>query len=174
MQQPSSSSSTPAVPATPHGYSLRAIQPQDADFLFRLYASTREEELRQVDWTDEQKSAFLAMQFSEQQRQYQSHYPDAGYYVIEREGRAVGRIYIHWHRGNALHLMEITVAPEERRKGTGTQMMRWLMDEAAKSAERMTLYVEEFNPAYAWYMRLGFRPLTTHGIYTLMEWRPVS
>ena len=50
--------------------------------------------------------------------------------------------------------------------------MRWLMDEAARTTQRMTLYVEDFNPAYRLYQRLGFKPIGSHGIYSYMEWKP--
>lgn len=157
----------------PSGFAVRPIQDADTDFLLGLYASTREDELRQVtDWTDEQKQAFIAMQFTQQHQQYVQNVPDAGYYVMLRGEERIGRIYIHWKRGNALHLMEVTLLPALRGQGIGTAFMRALMDEAARTADRMTLYVESFNPAYRLYTRLGFRPINEHGIYTLMEWRP--
>ena len=48
--------------------SLRPIAPDDEELLFRVYASTRAEELAAVAWTDEQKAAFLRMQFAAQHR----------------------------------------------------------------------------------------------------------
>lgn len=40
---------------------LRPAAPDDEPLLRRVYASTREEELEQVPWTDEQKASFLDM-----------------------------------------------------------------------------------------------------------------
>lgn len=156
----------------PVGFAVRAIQPEDMDFLCALYASTRAEELERVDWPDEQKNAFVVMQFSQQHQHYQLHFPDAGYYVLSQGETPVGRLYVHWKRGNALHLMDLTLAPEHRNRGIGTAIMHALMRETARSAERMTLYVEGFNPAFRLYQRLGFQPAETHGIYSLMEWKP--
>jgi len=51
-----------------HALALRPAGPEDIAFLFRVYASTRTEELAPVPWSDEQKRAFLAMQFDLQDR----------------------------------------------------------------------------------------------------------
>lgn len=37
-----------------HDLSLRPITPQDQDFLYRVYASTREEELKQTGWKEDE------------------------------------------------------------------------------------------------------------------------
>src|SRR3712207_8583920 len=42
------------------------VEPSDDEFLLDVYASTRSEELAPVPWTDEQKRAFLRMQFDAQ------------------------------------------------------------------------------------------------------------
>ena len=40
---------------------FRPIAPEDEDFLYRVYASTREDELALLDWDDDQKESFLKM-----------------------------------------------------------------------------------------------------------------
>lgn len=172
MQSSVQPPSTARLWQPPVGFAVRPIGSDDMGFLCALYASTRAEELQRVDWSDEQKNAFVVMQFTKQHQHYQQHFPDAGYYVLFEGETPVGRLYVHWTRGNALHLMDFTLAPEHRNHGIGTAIMHALMREAARTADRMTLYVEEFNPAYALYQRLGFHALETHGIYTLMEWKP--
>ena len=42
---------------------LREATPEDESFLFEVYASTRIEELEGTGWNDEQKLAFIRMQF---------------------------------------------------------------------------------------------------------------
>jgi len=68
-------------------YALRPAAPDDADFLFRVYASTREAELAVVPWTPEQKAAFLRMQFKAQDTDYRARNPEARFLVIETGGR---------------------------------------------------------------------------------------
>lgn len=163
----------PELSAPPVGFTLRTIGSADLEFLCRIYASTRDD-VHQVEWAEGQKEAFLRFQFQQQHAHYHTNFPDAGYYVIERAGQAIGRLYVHWKRGNALHLMDITLLPEVRGQGIGTTFIQWLMDETVRTAQRMTLYVEDFNPAYHLYQRLGFVPGDKLGIYSLMEWKPVA
>ena len=45
---------------------LRLARPEDRDFLFSVYASTRADEMAMVPWGDAQKAGFLAQQFGAQ------------------------------------------------------------------------------------------------------------
>ena len=47
---------------------LREATPEDESFLLEVYASTRIEELQGTGWTDEQKLAFIKMQFLVRER----------------------------------------------------------------------------------------------------------
>ena len=56
------------------------------------------------------------------------------------------------------HLMNVAVAPEHRRQGIATSLLRRMVDVAGVEA-RYTLEVRTSNrPAIAMYERLGFRP----------------
>jgi GNAT superfamily N-acetyltransferase len=68
--------------------------------------------------------------------------------------------------------MEITLEPRWRGQGIGTTLLRWLMDEAARRGVTLSLYVEDYNPAYRLYQRLGFITKDPPGIYTYMTWEP--
>ena len=57
--------------------SLRPFTPDDMEFLYQVYASSREEELSVVPWSDEEKEQFLRMQFHAQHTHYQEHFGDA-------------------------------------------------------------------------------------------------
>ena len=54
---------------------FRPITPEDVEFLYTVYASTRTEELAVVDWTGAQTAAFLRVQFNAQRQAYQETYP---------------------------------------------------------------------------------------------------
>ena len=73
---------------------LRRVTAGDEPFLRALYASTRERELSIVPWPEEQKTAFLTMQFDAQDSHYRTHYPDAQFDIIEIDGVAAGRFYV--------------------------------------------------------------------------------
>lgn len=152
-----------------------AVRPETADdiqFLFRLYASMRWDELAGItDWTDEQKLAFLAQQFQAQRTHYQTHYYDADFLVVERHGVAVGRLYLFRNRVD-IRVVDIGMLPEARNLGLGTALLNALFTEARATGRSVSVHVEGFNPAKALYERLGFREIGEAGPYKLMEWRP--
>ena len=73
---------------------LRPIEPGDEEFLYRVYASTRQEELARVGWNDGQKAAFVRQQFDAQSRYYRENYAGAEFCVILSDGRPAGRLYV--------------------------------------------------------------------------------
>src|SRR5258706_14418665 len=109
---------------------LRPESEADVEFLAGLYASTREEELRAVDWSDDVKRAFLRSQFDAQSLHYKEHYAAAEYWVIEREGEQVGRHYLHYQPKD-LRIVDIALVPEHRRHGIGGAILRRLLADAA-------------------------------------------
>jgi ribosomal protein S18 acetylase RimI-like enzyme len=151
------------------GLRFRPIADADLPFLYRVYASTRAEELAPVPWSEAQKAAFLTMQFRAQHADYQRNYPDADWLVATRAGEPVGRLYVR--RGERAHgVIDIAFLPEHRGQGLGTAVMRDLMDEAAKAGKALSIHVEKFNPAMHLYRRLGFQTVEDQGVYDLMRW----
>lgn len=143
----------------------------DLPFLFTLYASTREDELAQVDWSVEQTTAFLQMQFEAQHLYYHEQYPDAEYLVVQQDGIDIGRIYLH-RRIDELRLIDIALLPQTRNQGLGANLLMDLLDDAQASALPVRIHVETYNPAMRLYLRLGFQPVADRGVYQLMEWWP--
>ncbi|MBL8254137.1 MAG: GNAT family N-acetyltransferase, partial [Candidatus Competibacter sp.] len=108
---------------------LRAIQPEDRDFLFRVYASTRAEELALTGWDETQKQAFLAQQFEAQHHHYQTHYQGARFDLILLDGEPVGRLYVaRWRE--EIRIMDIALLPDHRNCGIGGGLLRDLLEEA--------------------------------------------
>jgi GNAT superfamily N-acetyltransferase len=151
---------------------LRAIGEEDMELLFRLYASTRAEEMAMVvDWTDEQKEAFLRMQFQAQHAWYREHYEGAQFDLLLVDGAPAGRLYVH-RREAEIRLMDISLLPEYRNSGIGSSLLRELMSESEAAGKPLTIHVEKYNPAMRLYLRLGFKPIEDRGPYDLLEWRP--
>ena len=157
----------------PRPIALRPIEPADTDFLYRVYANTRYEELAPLPWSTEQVEAFLQMQFRAQSLHYHTHYPDAAFDVILCDGVPAGRLYVD-RRPDELRIVDIALLPAFRRLGLGTQILAGLLAEAESSGQVVRIHVEVNNPARNLYQRLGFVPTGTTGVYDLMEWRPVK
>src|SRR5436309_6276425 len=95
---------------------FRPIEPEDQELLFRVYASTREEELAAVVWEAGQKEAFLRQQFEAQHRWYQENYVGAEFLVVLRGGEPAGRLYVvRWEK--EIRLIDIALLPAHRNGG---------------------------------------------------------
>lgn len=150
---------------------LRPIKADDEQFLYEVYWSTREAELAQVAWTDEQKAAFVQMQFVAQHQYYQQHYHDTSWDIILVDNVPAGRLYVaRW--AQEIRIVDIALTPAYRNRGIGTTLLRRLQDEAMNASKSLSIHVEQFNPAQRLYERLGFRRIADKGVYWLMEWTP--
>jgi GNAT superfamily N-acetyltransferase len=150
---------------------LRPITDDDQEFLYRLYASTREEELAQVDWDAAQKEAFLRMQFRAQHNYYQEHYTRATFDVIEVDGEPAGRLYLD-EREDEIRIVDIALLPSFRNRGIGSGFMQTILARAESLGLPVRIHVERYNPAMRLYDRLGFRQIGDTGVYYLMERSP--
>jgi ribosomal protein S18 acetylase RimI-like enzyme len=152
---------------------LRPVCDDDKRFLARVYASTREDELALVHWSDAQKNAFLEMQFNAQHEHYQRHYTEADFQLILVDDQPAGRLYVaRWN--DEIRIVDIALLPEFRGHGIGSQLIMELLDEGSRSGKNVSIHVEVFNPAFRLYKRLGFEIVEDKGVYQLMEWRPGS
>lgn len=150
---------------------LRPITPDDGALLYRIYASTREDEMNLVAWDAAQKEAFVRMQFTAQHSHYQQHYPDAAFDIILVNGQPAGRLYVdRWTK--EIRIVDIALLPEYRNAGIGTTLLKGILEEATQAGKPVSIHVERFNPALHLYERLGFSTISENGVYYLMEWVP--
>jgi ribosomal protein S18 acetylase RimI-like enzyme len=148
---------------------LRSVVADDEALLLRVYASTRAEELAHVPWSDEQKAAFVAMQFAAQSAHYAEHYAGMSCDVILIGGEGAGRLLVaRWPR--EVRIVDITLLPAFRGRGAGSELLAELMDEATQTSRALSIHVERRNRALSLYERLGFRPVGEAGVYVRMEW----
>jgi ribosomal protein S18 acetylase RimI-like enzyme len=149
----------------------RAITDADLPFLLALYSDTREDELRPVPWSESEKMAFLALQFEAQHQHYQTHYPKADFWLLQRAGDPIGRLYVEW-RAAEVRLVDIALLAKERGRGIGKALMNELIERADAEQLPIRLHVESHNPAHRLYERLGFADVEDRGVYMFMERLP--
>ena len=155
---------TPAVDTRP-------VAPEDDEFLLDVYASTRAEELAPVPWTNEQKRAFLRMQFDAQRGEYERRFPQADYHVILVGGRPAGRLWVA-RTPEQIRLLDIALLPEFRNRGVGARLVRQLLAESARAGLPLRHMVFQLNEdAMRFYERLGFERREQHGAYWEMEYK---
>ena len=148
---------------------LRPATPEDRELLFRVYASTREEELAPVPWPPEAKEAFLRQQFDAQDAWWRTHYPGATFEVIVVDEREAGRLYL-WEGPKEIRVVDVAILPDARRGGVGTRLLGDVKARAAAAGKAVTIHVEKMNPARALYERLGFRLVEDKGLYLFLSW----
>jgi ribosomal protein S18 acetylase RimI-like enzyme len=150
---------------------LRPSMPEDREFLFQLYASTRVDELRGFGWPPAQQEAFLRMQFNAQQQWYSATYSAAENQIIEQDNEPIGRMIVQ-REGGIWRLLDISLLPEHRGRGIGSELLRTLIEQCGRSGAVLQLQVLNTNPAHRLYTRLGFIKTGEDQIYTQMEMRP--
>lgn len=153
--------------------SLRSATPEDDPFLFELYSSTRAEELAGIGWNDQQRGAFLRMQFEIQRRGF----PEGDTNIVLLEERPIGRLLLR-RTEEAIFLVDITVLPESRNLGIGTKLIKDLIEESTLTGKPIRLHVFASNVAKRLYDRLGFVVVDGEFVnvgdkaYLSMTWTP--
>jgi ribosomal protein S18 acetylase RimI-like enzyme len=157
-----------AAKIVPH-LELRPAGPEDVPFLLGVYASTREEELKLVPWPEEQKSAFVRMQFHAQKAYYEANYTGAVFQIILADGEPAGRLYTR-RTDDEIRVMDIAILPAFRNLGIGSTLLRQIQQQAAVEGRKVGIHVEVFNPAQKLYERLGFKRVSDRGVYHFLQW----
>ncbi len=147
--------------------SLRDATPDDESFLFEVYASTRIDELEGLGWDDNQKQAFIKMQFLARERTY----PRVDNHIVIVDGRPAGRILVDRNEAGML-LHDIALLKEFRNAGIGSRLIHDLMNEATAAGKAITLHVFAMSPAVRLYERLGFVRTGSDAAYLEMKWVP--
>ena len=152
-------------------FTADSVGSADLAFLGRLYASTRAEELAPVPWSEAEKTAFLDMQFHAQHTHYMQNYPDAAWFIVEREGEAIGRLYLErWP--SEIRIIDIALLPAARGDGLGAALLADILAMAEREGRAVGIHVEHNNRAMRLYRRLGFAFSEDKGIYPPLHWRP--
>jgi GNAT superfamily N-acetyltransferase len=149
--------------------SLRPATPDDAGFLLRVYAGTRQEEMSAWGWNAAQQAAFVQMQYRARERSYAMAYASAETSVISLEKELVGSMIVS-RAPDCIRLADIALLLEYRRQGIGSHLIRQLMAESAGSRIPLRLSVLVGSPAARLYQQLGFALCQQDAMYCEMEY----
>lgn len=131
---------------------LREARPDDAEFLRKLYHSTRKDEVASFGWPAPQQESFLTMQFTAQQASYKMQYPNAEHSIILCDSTPAGRIMID-RSGDDVMLTDIAILPDFRNRGIAST----LIDRLKAESRGIVLSVDKQNGvAYRLYQKHGF------------------
>nr|WP_216821267.1 GNAT family N-acetyltransferase [Marinobacterium profundum] len=152
-------------------YCIRTQQATDHSFLQHLYSSTRATELSAFGWPASAIDAFVLQQFWLQSRYYQDHFPNGDFWLIERHGQPIGRLYLAWGQVT-VQLIDIALLPEQRGAGLGSRLLNELLARTDACGLAVKLHVESHNPALRLYQRLGFGIIADKDVYLEMHRSP--
>ncbi len=148
---------------------LETVTEKDAEFLKKVYFSTRKDEFTMLGWNDAQLEMFLKMQFDAQHQSYAMQFPKAENLVIKLKEIAVGRLIVD-RVESEIRLVDIALLPEFRGQGIGGQLIGDLILEAENKQLPLTLTVEKTNSgAFRLYQKLGFEIVADDAIYIAMK-----
>jgi ribosomal protein S18 acetylase RimI-like enzyme len=151
--------------------SFRTATAADDAFLFRLYATTRADEMSAAGWTTAQQEVFLRSQFTARQHSYRAAFPSASTTVILSRQTPIGAFIVN-RSSNELRIVDIALLPAHRGRGIGGDLLRSLQEEARTAKKPLRLSVLKNNQlAQQLYLRLGFAPIGEDGLYLKLEWR---
>jgi ribosomal protein S18 acetylase RimI-like enzyme len=148
--------------------STRPASVNDRDFLWRVYASTRDDEVSAFGWPTAQKQAFLEMQYRVRSQSYSAAYPEAEHLVLLDNGADAGSMIVA-RTELEIHLVDIAFLPEYRGRGLGTAALAALIHEAKIRSVPLRLSVHRGNRALRLYERLGFSVISADPMYIEME-----
>jgi GNAT superfamily N-acetyltransferase len=146
------------------------VTAEDLALLYALYSTTRDRELSVVDWSQEQKTAFLTMQFNAQHQWYTTQYPGVQFFILSVGEEPIGRLYLHEWKG-MMNIMDIALFPQWRNRGLGGRLIQEVIQDSTERGLTPYLHVEFFNPAKHLYDRLGFVETNFDGVNYRMEYR---
>ena len=127
---------------------LRPAHPEDFNYCARLYFEGMENIIKELNLNMDAHAAGFRKSWD----------------VAQVRIITLGETDIGWLQSflkdNALFLGQLFVDGALRRQGIGTEVVKGLIEEAARAGQALTLGVVKTNPALRLYERLGFR--TTH------------
>lgn len=150
---------------------LRPACMADQAFLMRLYASTRNEEVRLHGCDAVTEAMLTELQFKAQQTHFQLDYPDAEVTIIAERERPIGRLYVHYSV-EEMRLVNVSLLPDYRGRGIGKGLLRGLQAHSQRLMLPLRLSVALDNPAQKLFQRCGFAMQAEEGTHAQMEWQP--
>lgn len=151
------------------GIVLRMEDDRDRDFIGRLYASTREAEVKASGCSPKFGREFLSDQLRLQTLHINTHFENVARYIVVARRKPIGRFYLH-RAGNVVRVLDISLLTQVRGKGIGMRLLAMAQKAAADAGCTLALTVAPANPALRLYERAGFVRIGTMDGMIAMRW----
>ena len=155
----------------PDGLDIRPARDSDRPFIESLYHTTRGD-LRLIDAEPDFIETLIEQQQRAQTVGYGDQFPNAMYFIIEKQSERVGRVVIDFGH-NEIRIVDIALIPAARGRGYGTGILRALKHAAGSACAPLVLSVYKQNPAARrLYEQEGFRVEQGDQMVDQMVWYP--
>ncbi|MFC3679480.1 GNAT family N-acetyltransferase [Bacterioplanoides pacificum] len=155
------------------GLSIHPSTANDQPFLEQLHHSTRTD-LQLINGEQEFIDSVIEMQFRAQSSGYGSQFPNAMYFIVEKQQTRIGKVSVDFGP-NEVRVIDIAFIPQARNKGFGESVLRALQQASTQVATPLVLTVDSNNlSAKRLYLRLGFVSESIDPPYELMTWYPTE
>lgn len=155
----------------PDGLSIRPARDNDKAFVESLFKSTRDD-LRLIDAEHDYIENLIEQQHHAQTVGYGEQFPNAMYFIIEKQNERIGRVVIDFG-ANEVRIVDIAFIPVARNNGYGASIIRALKHTAAQVCAPMVLSVSRMNlRAKSFYLSEGFQVEESDDAIELMAWYP--
>jgi GNAT superfamily N-acetyltransferase len=150
---------------------LRPARPDDDVFLYDVFCTTWRDEVAALPNQNLARHV-LRIQHTAQERRFDNRYPGHRRFVVSHDEERVGRFYL-FASGSALHIVDLTLLPQFRRRGIGTRLVSDLMGEASSDGRRVSMRVGRGDQtSLGLFASLGFRLVSSDDVDHYFEWTP--
>lgn len=135
---------------------LKSIDIETEIELFEIFKECIQDLSWATGFSESEKNQYLKTQFELEKKQFVTVYPKAEYYIVIKDNKCIGRLYID-HGENDIRILEIGLIEEYRNRGIGRGIIKNIISKASESNKFVSLQVAWFNQkALKLYEKLGF------------------
>lgn len=150
---------------------IRRATAEDEAFVYDVFCTGWEQEVSAMP-NPSLVQHFLRIQYTSQNRRFQSRFPDHERWVVMHDGKRAGRLFLH-RSPSVLHVIDMTLLPQFRSAGIGSGIVHALFREAREHGQLVSMRVSRRNVRAAnLYNSLGFRLVTMDDMDSYFEWNP--
>ncbi|MES9852603.1 MAG: GNAT family N-acetyltransferase [Candidatus Thiodiazotropha sp. L084R] len=155
----------------PDGLGIRPARDSDRSFIESLYHATRDD-LRLIEAEPDFIESLIEQQQHAQTVGYGDQFPNAMYFIIEKQNERVGRIVIDFGP-NEIRIVDVALIPVARGKGYATAILQALKHAATSACAPLVLSVYKHNStARRLYEQEGFCVEQSDHMVDQMAWYP--
>lgn len=138
---------------------LRTATSEDFGFLFHLHKITQMAYIEAIwGWNEENQLEY-----------HRTSYGTAETCIIQLDDEDIGVLSLIRHDGY-IFMQRLEILPEYQRRGIGSQIIRFVVEQASEQEKSVSLHVFKSNPAHELYEDLGFYIVSETETHYRMLW----